>query len=111
MTFTLSNDGKQKALTFELDEMVIKKNKWDGKWRLVTFDIPEKKKKVREAFRYHLVRLGFKELHKSVFVIPYVCHGEIEYLTEFYNARRFVRYIESSYIDNELDLKHQFDLV
>src|SRR3989344_2184446 len=68
-------------------------------------------KKVREALRYHLKNLGFKELHRSVFVFPYECRNEIEYIVEFYNARRFIRYIEAYYIDNELDLKHKFDLL
>ena len=77
----------------------------------MTFDIPEKIKKVREALRYHLKNLGFKELHRSVFVFPYECRNEIEYIVEFYNARRFIRYIEAYYIDNELDLKHKFDLL
>lgn len=111
MTFELSKEGKIKALTYDLDNMEIKKHLWDKKWRIVTSDIPERIKKVREALRYHLKHLGFKELHKSVFVIPYECRDEIEYIVEFYNARRFVRYIEAQYIDNELELKHKFSLL
>jgi len=68
-------------------------------------------KKVREAFRYHLKRLGFVELQHSVFITAFKCHDEIEYLIEFYNARRFVRYIEADYVDNELDIKRKFDLI
>lgn len=75
------------------------------------FDIPEKLKKVRDALRYHLKRLGFIELQHSVFVLPFKCRDEIEYLVEFYNVRRFVRYIEAYHIDNELDLKYKFHLL
>ena len=110
-TFKLSKEGKRVALTYNIDNMKIPKQIWDRKWRIVTFDIPEKIKKVREALRYHLKNLGFKELHRSVFVFPYECRNEIEYIVEFYNARRFIRYIEAYYIDNELDLKHKFDLL
>lgn len=111
ITFELSDNGKHTALTYNIDNMVIKKHLWDKKWRIVAFDIPEKIKKVREALRLHLRNLGFKELHRSVFVLPYECRNEIEYIVEFYNARRFVRYIEATSIDNELDFKQKFHLV
>jgi len=111
MTLELSKEGKHTALTYDIDNMKILKHSWDRKWRIVTFDIPEKIKKVREALRFHLKNLGFKELHRSVFVFPYECQKEIEYIVEFYNARRFIRYVEAYYIDNELDLKHKFDLL
>src|SRR3989344_3426892 len=110
-TFELSEEGKHLALTYDIDNMKIYKHPWDKTWRIVPFDIPERIKKVREALRLHLKNLGFKELHRSVFVLPYECKNEIEYIIEFYNARRFIRYIEASHIDNELDLKHKFDLL
>ncbi|MEK7176046.1 MAG: CRISPR-associated endonuclease Cas2 [Patescibacteria group bacterium] len=111
VTFILSDQGKKIALTYNLDKMTIPRGKWDKKWRLVIFDIPEKKKPIREALRGHLKRLGFIELQHSVFVLPFECRNEVEYLIEFYNIRKFVRYIEASHIDNELDLKHRFHLL
>ncbi|OHA91450.1 MAG: hypothetical protein A2832_00300 [Candidatus Zambryskibacteria bacterium RIFCSPHIGHO2_01_FULL_44_22b] len=110
VTFILNKDGERTALRFDLDNMVIRRHEWDGKWRIVIFDIPERIKKVREAIRYHLNQLGFIDLQHSVFVIPFKCEDEIEYLTEFYNVRRFIRFIEAQKIDNELDLKHRFHL-
>ena len=39
----LTKDGRKKALSFKIDEIKIKKpERWDGKWRIVVFDIPEK---------------------------------------------------------------------
>lgn len=111
VTFNLSKDGKILALTYNIDNMKVRKHSWDRKWRIVISDIPERIKKVREAFRYHLKNLGFKKLQKSVFVIPYECRNEVEYIIEFHNIRRFVRYIEAYHIDNELDLEHKFDLL
>ena len=110
VTFLLSKDGKSQALTYNIDNMVVPAHSWDRIWRIVIFDIPEKLKKVRDALRYHLKRLGFIELQHSVFVLPYKCEDHIEYIVEFYNARRYVRYIEARSIDNELDLKHKFNL-
>jgi len=111
ITLILTKEGKQKALTYNLDEMKIEKPiKWDGKWRIVLFDIPERTRKIRDAFRYHLKQLGFFEFQKSVFVHPYDCKDEIEYLIEFYDARKFVRFIMAESLDNELHLKTYFRL-
>ncbi len=110
-TFILSTEGERTALTYNLENMIIKKHVWDKKWRIVIFDIPEKLKKVRESLRYQLKRLGFIELQHSVLVLPFECRNEIEYIVEFYNARRFIRFIEATFIDNELDLKHKFNLL
>jgi len=110
-TFILSSEGRKVALTYNLDNMTVKKHRWDNKWRIVIFDIPEKKKKVRDTLRFQLKRLGFLELQHSVFVLPFKCRDELEYIIEFYNIRKFVRFIEASHIDNELDLKHRFKLI
>ncbi len=42
--------------------------KWDGKWRIVIFDIPEQKRIVRNLFRRNLKKWGFKHLQKSVWI-------------------------------------------
>ena len=56
----LEDGGKKKALEYKLEEIEIKKpNKWDGKWRMVLFDIPHSKKKARDVLRFHLKRLDF----------------------------------------------------
>ncbi|KKS16317.1 MAG: hypothetical protein UU71_C0004G0014 [Parcubacteria group bacterium GW2011_GWB1_41_6] len=111
-TIILSLEGKKKVLTYQIDEMRINKpKKWDRKWRIILFDIPEKIRKARDVFRYHLNQLGFYEFQKSVFVHPYNCKDEIDYLIEFYNLRRFVRFVEADSIDNELHLKKYFHLL
>ena len=46
VTLVLTENGKNKALAYDLDNIKIKKPpKWDKKWRVVLFDIPEKRKK------------------------------------------------------------------
>jgi DNA-binding transcriptional regulator PaaX len=112
VTIVLTDKGKKKALTYNLEKMKIKKSKkWDKKWRVVLFDIPENKKRIRDALRYHLRRLEFYEFQKSVFIYPYDCKDEIDYVIEFYDIRKFVRFIVADFIDNELHLKKHFDLL
>jgi DNA-binding transcriptional regulator PaaX len=111
-TLILSENGKQRALRFNLDNLEIKKPpKWDGKWRIVMFDIPEKLKRLRNSLRFHFKEIGLIELQKSVLVYPYPCNNEIEFILELYNARKHVRFVLAEKIDNELHLKKKFDLI
>ena len=90
--------------------MKIKENLWDGKWRTVIFDIPEKLKSARNALRDKLKEVGFHELQKSVFVFPYECKDEIDFIIEFFNLRQYVRYGIFDFIDNDLHLRKTFNL-
>lgn len=111
VTITLTQTGRKKALTYQLETMRIPTpRQWDGRWRLVIFDIPEKQKKARDALRYHLKRMGLRELQKSVFIIPYPCADEIDFLIEFFQLRRHVRQLTITSIDNELHLRKLFGL-
>lgn len=110
-TMILTDLGRKKALTFNIETMKIKKpNKWDKKWRIVLFDIPEKRKEARNAFRETLRRIGFYEFQKSVFVCPYECKDELDYIIEFFNIRSNVRLGLATWLDNELHLKEKFDI-
>lgn len=108
----LTREGERIALRYKIDELCINRSsRWDGKWRVIIFDIPEKMKYLRDMLRDRLRQLGLAELQKSVFVHPYECRNEIDFVIEYYNIRRFVRFIEATYIDNELHLKKRFDLL
>ncbi len=44
--------------------------KWDGRWRLVAFDIPEPLRDARHHIRRLLKELGFKQLQLSLWIHP-----------------------------------------
>ncbi|HDO23714.1 MAG TPA: CRISPR-associated endonuclease Cas2 [bacterium] len=107
----LTKEGKKKALQFQIDEIKIKKpTEWDSIWRIVIFDIPEKKKKAREALRRKLQELGFKKLQKSVFVHPFECEDEIDFIVEVFQIRPYIRFIRATSITNEEQFKIKFKL-
>ena len=111
VSIILTDHGKKKALTYNLDTIQIKKpSRWDGQWRMILFDIPEKHKKAREAFREMLKNLEFCEFQKSVFIHPYECQNELDYIIEFFQLRSYVRTITAAKLDNELHFKKIFGL-
>ena len=111
LTITLTDNGKKKALTYQIDEMKIKKSKngiISGGLCFLTYR--KKKKKIREAMRHHLKNLNFFEYQKVCSFILMTAKNEIEYIIEFYNIRKYVRFIVADSLDNELHLKHHFKL-
>lgn len=63
--FNLTDSGK-KFLNF-LSGKNQKRN-WDGKWRIIMFDVPEHKKGQREYLRSKLLSENYQPLQKSVFI-------------------------------------------
>lgn len=111
LTMVLTDKGKNKAITFNIDNMEIKRPKiWDKKWHMVIFDIPEKKRQARDVLRETIKRLGFCEFQKSVFVYPFPCQNEIDYIIEYFDIRPWVRLVTAISLDNELHLQKLFNL-
>jgi DNA-binding transcriptional regulator PaaX len=111
LTLKLTEQGKLKVLSYNFEKMKVNPGPWDKKWRIVVFDIPEKLRRGRDALREKLRNLGFHELQKSVMVFPFECRDEIEFLIEFFNLRRYVRYGLLELIDNDLHLRKIFNLI
>lgn len=65
--YYLTDNGKEFVSYIE-DRYEILKKPWDGKVRVVIFDIPEKKRKWRDWLRNELRLLQFKSLQKSVYI-------------------------------------------
>lgn len=108
--FYLTEKGKWRALNYKLENLRTKKEKWDGKWRMVAFDIPEKYKRGRDALRQKLKKIGFCELQKSVLITPYDCEEEIKVLVDFFELGKYVRFGVLESVDNEKYFKEFFKL-
>lgn len=107
----ITEKGRQKILKYAFDEMQIKRpRRWDGIWRIVAFDVPNKNKKARDALRMKLRELDFTKLQESVFVHPYDCKNEIDFIGEIFNIRENINYIEAVSIEDESYLKKHFKL-
>ncbi|KKP33135.1 MAG: hypothetical protein A2360_00490 [Candidatus Staskawiczbacteria bacterium RIFOXYB1_FULL_32_11] len=110
--FTLTEKGKKKAGWLKVDDLKINKpKKWDGKWRILSFDIVELKRSYREALRGKLIGMGFKLFQKSAWIIPYECNKEIKILKDFFGLNdREVKLITAVDIGEDKDLHDHFDL-
>ncbi len=107
----ISEKGKKKALGYQVDEMQISQPRlWDGKWRLVMYDVPEKLRHSRDALRKKLRDLQFYELQRSVWIYPFPCEDEITFVVEFFDLRRYVRFGELTSLTLEEELFKKFNV-
>lgn len=90
ITVKITQNGKNYLKQIDFDSLSLEKPKsWDRKWRLIIFDIPEKKKLAREALRNKLKYLGFVKLQDSVWVTPFPCEKEIDLIKTIFNLSDF----------------------
>ena len=109
---TLTENGRKRVLKFNADRMAIRKpRRWDGYWRIVIFDIPEKRRRGREALRNKLKQLGFYQLQKSCFVHPFDCKSEIDFVSELFEVSPYVNFILAKEIEGQTLLRKLFGLV
>lgn len=109
--YVLTLKGEQRFRRSFIDEVVIKNpKKWDGKWRLVIYDLPIRFKKARNAFRWKLKDLGFFQFQKSAWIYPYPCEGEILFVADFYGVRNYIEILEINKVLSDKKLKAHFHL-
>src|SRR3989338_7547578 len=105
----LTKKGQLEALAVKMRTRVSPKV-WDGKWRLVIFDIPEDTRLIRRQLRNLLKQIGFKALQASVYINPYPLSQEgVDYLRKT-KLIRYIRMLRVDKVDNQKDLLKAFKL-
>lgn len=109
---SLTPEGEKRAGIFQIDKLKITRPKrWDKKWRLLMFDIPQERKISREALRGKLKSLGFTQLQKSVWAFPFDCRAEMELLQDFFGlSKNEMRLIVAENIGDDSELKQKYKL-
>ncbi|MBU4057641.1 hypothetical protein KJ828_01635 [Patescibacteria group bacterium] len=107
----ITENGRKEVLKYKIDEIKIKEQKrWDRIWRVIMFDIPEKKKTARDGLTLKLIKMGCAPIQKSVFVTPYECEKEIKFIGEYFEVSKHIIFLETRKINNEDSLKNEFEL-
>jgi len=107
----ITDKGKKRILKYKFQDLEISvPKKWDKLWRLVIFDIPEVHKKARDTITFKLQDMGFYAMQKSVFISPYGCRDEIDFLCEHLRVGKFVNYFLVKEVDMDRFLKRKFNL-
>ncbi len=108
---SLTAKGETKLDFLEASDWKINKpKKWDGKWRMLIFDIPEKRKLLRNKIRLTLVSIGFTKLQDSVWIFPYPCEDLVNLLKADFKIGKDLLYLIVDSIENDKSFRKLFGL-
>ncbi len=109
--YRFTEKGKRWAINSRRKYFRIRNKKWDGKWRIIMFDIPSVMEKQRKSLRYGLRLIGAYMVQKSVFVFPYPCDQEVGDWCNELGLSEYVEVITANHIGSKQVLaKEHFDL-
>ncbi|HDS45245.1 MAG TPA: hypothetical protein ENN68_04000 [Methanomicrobia archaeon] len=94
--YSLTEQGKA-ALVLRDFRALRRAREWDGRWHLVTFDIPERLRYSRDALRKHLLFIGYGMLQSSVMISPYDKHAAVKELIADYGIEDHVEFFSACY--------------
>ena len=114
-------DGKRYCMTSKGEDLLrrwqfagsvfVKSKKWDKKWRVIIFDIPEKKRRVRDQIRNLFNQAKLYRLQDSVWVYPYDCEDILTLLKSDLGVGKNVLYLIVDELENDKYLRHHFNLI
>lgn len=91
----IASNGK-KLIQRDFPMLALQGKSWDGKWRIIMFDVEEVNKKVRERLRDKLKELGFGMLQKSVFISPHDIARDFAEFAESSGIRDYLYILETN---------------
>jgi len=75
----------------------LKSDRWDGKWRMFIYSIPEEKRNIRDELRKELVWSGFGTISNSCWISPNDLTKQVYALMDKYEIREYVHYFITEY--------------
>jgi len=81
---------------------------WDGKWRLISFDVPLDCNRERTLLRSLLKQFDFYRLHKSVWVCPNQMSQNFWKLVVDYELDKYCKAMLVEIIEGDEELKNYF---
>ncbi|MDO8728799.1 MAG: hypothetical protein Q7K26_02785 [bacterium] len=110
--YCLTSDGEKLLHRWQFADFRLKKPKrWDKKWRVMIFDIPEKKKNIRNYITMLFRQTGFLRLQDSVWVYPYDCEDIITLLKTDFGVGKHLLYLIVDELENDKHLREDFALI
>jgi DNA-binding transcriptional regulator PaaX len=109
--YELTPKGYAALSKYELHQAAITPLKrWDNKWRIIVFDVEERKSNLRNKIRRLFERIGLVRLQDSVWICPYPCEDIIELAKTAYCIRRNVIYLVANRFSGDEKLAFNFGI-
>ena len=94
--YKLTNNGFSE-LCLEFPFFRFLKEKWDGKWRIISYEIPEKKRELRDKLRREMQGWGLGPWHRSFWVTPHPILPTLKSLTSQKEEEKYIQAFEADH--------------
>lgn len=86
------------------------RRKWDHKWRILIFDIPNYRKGLRDKVRRTVTAIGFIRLQDSVWVYPHDCEDLVALLKADFKIGKDLLYLIVEELEGDAKLRTAFGI-
>ena len=97
----LTQKGRKRIDIGRIEQLRWETKKQDGFYRLIMFDIPEKRRGARDVLRNKLQEFDCHKIQKSVYATPYCCEDILNELVRLLRIERFVSIVKAVHLGHE----------
>ena len=73
------------------------KEKWDGRWRVISYEIPEQKREIRDRLRREMQGWGLGPWHRSFWLTPHPIITTLKSLTSQKEEEKYIQAFEADH--------------
>lgn len=111
LRIVLTEKGAELAAALASRETLVEKPKrWDKKWRIIMFDVWERRRSIRDQLRRTLEEFGFVKIQNSVWAHPYPCEKLLIFLRAHLKLGKGILYIVAEEVEQDEQLRRHFQL-
>jgi DNA-binding transcriptional regulator PaaX len=107
---SISVSGKELFKKAVQIRLTAEEKTWDGKWRVLIFDIPQSLAPLRAELRGILKKAGFQMLQQSVWIFPHDCKVLSDLIKQDARLKKRVLYGVFESIEGDVHMRRVFKL-
>lgn len=101
--FQLTEKGFHE-LCLDFPSLRFIRDTWDGKWRILSYEIPEKKREIRDKLRREVAGWGLGPWHRSFWLTPHPIIPYLQDLVAGKEEKEYVQAFESDHVFGEREV-------
>ncbi len=103
LKFTLTEEG-HKDITLNFPVFRFTREKWDGLFRILSYEIPEKKRELRDKLRREVASWGLGPWHRSFWLTPHPIVTSLRKLVSEREEEQYVQAFESTHVFGDREI-------